>query len=179
MNKLKSAMLVSGAIVTVGGAGLGAASVNATNGDDRDRGGGGWWSHQNDWRKNDKDTKYDAALADALTQKFNLNKTEVESVIKQVRADQSNQVKDQKYEKLSTALSEQKLTQAQYDRIYALYQETDVFVGSLETATDDQKESIKDQIKAKYSELRQYVKDQNLSWQNLGYDKGKDHDHKS
>ena len=178
MNKLKAAMLASGAVVTLGGAGFGAVTANATNGGEYNRG-GGWWHSWNDWQKNDKDTKYDAALADALTQKFNLNKTEVESVIKQVRTDQTGEMKDQKYDKLSMALSEGKLTQAQYDRINALYKEVDTLTSSLDAATDEQKDTIKDQIKAKYGELKQYVKDQNLSWQNLGYTKDKDHDHKS
>lgn len=178
MNKLKTAMLVTGAVVTVSGAGLGAVNANATNGGDHSRG-GGWWSNWNDWRNDDKDMKYDAALAEALTQKFNLNKTEVESVIKQVRTDQTGEVKDQKYDKLSTALSEGKLTQVQYDKINSLYQETDALIASLDATTDEQKDSIKDQIKAKYGELKQYLKDQNLSWKNLGYTKDKDHDHNS
>ena len=178
MNKLKAAMLASGAVVTLGGAGFGAVTANATNGGDANRG-GGWWHSWNDWHKNDKETKYDAALTDALTKKFNLNKTEVESVIKQVRTDQTGEMKDQKYDKLSMALSEGKLTQVQYDKINSLYQETDALITSLDAATDEQIDSIKDQIKAKYSEVKQYLKDQNLSWKNLGYTKDKDHDHTS
>ena len=168
MNKLKTAMLVSGAVVTAGSVGLGTVTTASATTKDSSK-----QTYQSDhstkWQWGER---YDAALADAFASKFNLDKTEVKDLIKQVREQQTQKHQAQKYTTLQKALSDGKLTQEQYDHITAVWKEVDTLRDSLKDKSKSERADVIKDIRTKLQDLNTWMKDQKLSWKELGFDYG-------
>jgi len=152
---MKKHLLVAGAVTTVGLAGLAGATVaNAeTNGS--------------------TSTNPMSSLVDAISSKFNLNKTDVQKVFDEQRtkmdATREQQVKDQ----VAQLVKDGKLTQAQADKINAKRAELDkqrqADMTANQNLTEAQRQAKRDEMRtqmdAKKTELDTWLKDNGIDTQ--------------
>lgn len=156
MSKLKSAMLISVGVLSIGAVGAGAASTtSAMSGDTYTS------AHVR------TDDTFDSDLAKAIAEKFDVDKTEVANVIQQVR-DEHAQAWEHKWEQrvmdsLDKALSNGKITQEQYDHIKSAIQQMQSLYDSLDGKTSSERKAIFQEIKTQRDELMSWLKDQDLS----------------
>ena len=66
-----------------------------------------------------------SSLIDALVSKFNLNKSDVQSVFDEHRQAQQAERETERLDTLKQALADKKLTQAQYDHILQAWEDID------------------------------------------------------
>jgi hypothetical protein len=107
-----------------------------------------------------------ASLADKIASKFNLNKADVQAVFDQDRADRHAQMEANMKDRLAQAVKDGKLTQAQSDHITSTLAEVDNLRGN--TPPDQLSDSVRQQIRSKLSDLRQWAKDNNIDMHLLG-----------
>jgi len=107
------------------------------------------------------------SLIDKLVSKFNLNKAEVRAVFDANRSEHHAAMQADRTAALKTALSDGKVTQAQYDYIVAAQTEIDSLMSSAGTP-DTQSDETKAAIKVKLDALKDWMKEQNLSPENIG-----------
>jgi len=106
------------------------------------------------------------SLVDKIATKFNLNKADVQAVFDQDRADRQAQREADFKDRLSQAVTDGKLTQAQADHITAVMAEIDKLRGT--TPPDQLSDSVRQQIRSKLDDLRQWAKDNNIDMHLLG-----------
>ena len=157
MNKVKSALIIGAGIATVGAGGIGlTATTSAMEGGTSTN-----TSTHIKWGD-----EFDSKLASTLATKYNLSESDVKSTIDQVR---SEMMDEWRFDALKQALSDGKITQAQYDHIVAAVKEIDGLRQSYRQATtDDARAEIKAELKTKTGELWTWLKDQKLSPKLLG-----------
>lgn len=147
MNTLKRTLILGAGVATVGVAGLaGLTTASALTNTDNSTG---------------------TSIIDKLASKFNLNKDEVKAVFDEDRAQHQADMKAKRTEVLKTALSDGKITQAQYDHIVAAQKEIDTLMDSA-GGPDEQSDETKAAIKSKLDALRSWMKEQNLTPRDLG-----------
>ena len=142
---LKKSVLVGASVATfaLGAGGMGLASAVSNSND-----GGG------------------TSLVDKIASKFNLNKADVQAVFDQDRADRRAQHEANFKDRLAQAVTDGKLTQAQADHITAAMAEIDNLRG--DTPPDQLSDSLRQQIRSKMDDLRQWAKDNNIDMHLLG-----------
>lgn len=137
--KMKRTVLVGAvaAVAAVGGVGGAGIASAATNGNSSE-----------------------SSIVDKIASKFNLNKTDVQSVFDENReAKQAEREADQK-QRLADAVTNGTLTQAQADHITSVHNEIKTLRGT--TAPKDLSQDVRDQIKDKMDALRDWAKDNNI-----------------
>ncbi len=131
--------------VLVGVAGIGASSIQAATTDTTTR------------------PNPMANLVTAIAQKFNLNQTDVQKIFDEQRTQMDQQMETRRAEELKTRLTQAvkdgKLTQAQADLITAKQTELKAFHDSLKGKTP---EECKAAMEAKKTELQQWAKANNI-----------------
>jgi len=137
MKRFKKSLLVAGAVAATGIASLGAAGAAsaATN------------------------SKGPDALIDKLATKFNLNKDEVKAVFEEERAVHQAEREQAMKDRLSQAVKDGKLTQAQADKITAKMAEMKAFHESLKDKTKEERKTAMD---AKRDELKKWAEDNDI-----------------
>lgn len=147
MNKLKRTLIIGAGVASVGIAGLaGVATTSALTSTEGDG---------------------STSIIDKLVSKFGLNKDEVKAVFDENRSERMADIKADRAEALKTALSDGKISQAQYDHIVTAQVEIEALIdssGPREDQTDEQRAAIK----AKFDELRTWFDDQNIDVKDLG-----------
>lgn len=104
------------------------------------------------------------SLADAIASKFHLNKSDVQSVIKQ-NHQQHEAEHQQKYEaRLDQAVKDGKLSSAQKDQILAKEKELKSYKDSIKDKTPEERHKL---MKAKLDELKTWAKQNNIDMQYL------------
>ena len=103
------------------------------------------------------------ALTTAIAQKFNLNATEVQVVVDEVMKTQreerqANREQGMK-DRLTQAVADGKITQAQADLLIAKQTEMHAFMQSMQGKTDAER---KDAMQAKMEEMKQWMTDNNI-----------------
>lgn len=124
--------------------------------------------------KNSSDKE--SSLVEAIANKFNLNKTDVQKVFDEQRQARHDEMKQERLDKLKEALGDKKITQAQYDYIVAAWDEIDKLMteaGDPRDMTDAQREAIKN----KMDELRNWARDQKISKYVGGWGEGRGNHH--
>lgn len=99
------------------------------------------------------------SLVDKIAQKFNLNKSDVQKVFDEDRASHEAERQQKMEERLTQAVKDGKLTQAQADAIKAKLQEMKTFMDSLKDKTEQER---RDAMKTKMDELKQWAADNNI-----------------
>lgn len=159
-------MVVGASVITIGGAGLAAGTASAHGGH------GSWW---NQWNWNgyvsQSDDKFDTKLSSELATKFNLDEAEVAALVEQVRDNQFNVLDENRQEKLQEALTEGNLTQEQYDHIVAQLTKIDGLIDQVDDANWSERKELWNQIKAEFKELRAWMREEDISWRVIGFDK--------
>jgi predicted homoserine dehydrogenase-like protein len=147
MNKLQKTLILGAGVASIGVAGaVGVTSASALTSTDSSTG---------------------TSLIDKLVSKFNLSKADVQAVFDADRTEHQATMKADRTAALKTALTEGKLTQVQYDYIVKAQAEIDTLMdaaGDRDSQTDAQKSAIKKKMDA----LRDWIKVQNLTPENLG-----------
>lgn len=147
MNSLKRNLIIGAGVASIGIAGItGVATASALTSTDSTTG---------------------TSLIDKLVSKFNLNKDEVQAVFDADRSEHHAAMQAERTAALKTALTDGKLTQAQYDYIVAAQAEIDTLMDTA-GAPDTQSDETRAAIKAKLDTLRDWMKEQNLTLENLG-----------
>ncbi len=132
------------------------------------------------------ETKPIDALVSAIAEKFNLKPAEVQQVVEQVKSEQRAQMAtkgaEKMKERLASAVSAKKLTQAQADLIAAKHQELktsrDALHESLKSKTPTPAQSV---MKAEMDSLKQWAKDNNIPEEfvllgpRMGFDQRSEH----
>jgi polyhydroxyalkanoate synthesis regulator phasin len=140
--KIKRTVLVSTAVAAavvggVGGAGIASAATNSTNGE--------------------------SSIVDKLASKFNLNKADVQAVFDENHKEREAQHEADQKQRLTDAVSNGKLTQAQADHITAVRDEIKMLRGT--SNPHDLSQDVRDQIKDKMDSLRDWAEDNNIDMQ--------------
>lgn len=143
MNKLTKSLIIGAGLASIGVAGV--TSVSALTSADPSAG---------------------PSLIDQIASKFNLDKTAVKAVFDANRADREEARQLKSSAALKTALTDGKLTQAQYDYIVAA--QMDIANLAKSAAPGQLPATTKAAIKAKVDSLRSWMKAQNLDIQNIG-----------
>ena len=100
-----------------------------------------------------------ADLVDKIAQKFNLNKDDVQKVFDEDRAAHLAERQQQMEERLTQAVKDGKLTQAQADAIKAKLQEMKSFMDSLKDKTTQERHEA---MKTKMDELKAWATQNNI-----------------
>ena len=149
MNRAKNALLIGIGVASIGVAGVGvAANTFATT----------------------QTNNGQSSLIDALVKKFNLNKTDVQKVFDEQHSVHQTEMKTARETALKQALSDKKINQEQYDHIVAAWKEIDTAMdaaGTPESQTSEQHNTIKTKMDA----LRDWMKQQNITPENIGLPK--------
>lgn len=104
-------------------------------------------------------TQSGTGLVDKIAQKFNLNKSDVQKVFDDDRAAHDAQRQQQMEDRLTQAVKDGKLTQAQADAIKAKLQEMKTFMDSQKDKTPQERH---DAMKTKMDELKQWATQNNI-----------------
>lgn len=164
---MKKALLIGAGVALIGSAGV-AATTTAM-------GGGSSWNWHFGSNRTDK---FDAELAGSLATEFSLNEEDVAAVIEKVRDNQFN-VYDAKQEaKLQKALTNEKITQEQYDTIVEKLTAIDALIDQVDDAEGEAKKTLLGDIKTAYKELYQWLKDEELSRSLIVHSPYSQHKHK-
>lgn len=100
-----------------------------------------------------------SGLVDKIAQKFNLNKDDVQKVFDEDRASHEAEMQQKMDERLTKAVKDGKLTQAQADAIKSKLSEMKSFMDSLKDKTEDERHEA---MKTKMDELKQWATDNNI-----------------
>lgn len=138
MQKLKTALMVGAGVATIGLGGLGVASA-ATN--------------------NSSSTSPDSSLVDKIASTFNLDKSKVQAVFDQNRADYMKEMQAKRADALKQAVTDGKITQAQADYITKAWADIEA-----QRPADGSKpsDSQREAIKTKRDALQTWLKQQNI-----------------
>ena len=161
MNKLKSTMLVGAGVTTIGLTGLGIANTSFAMSGSTDASG-----HM----KMDYKDSFDAALSAKLASKFNLDKSDVQKVIDEVRQEQKDAMKDKWHNELKQALSDGKITQEQYDHITTEMAKIDTMRDSLKDESSSERKATIKEMRSTFNDLRKWMKDEDISIKALGFE---------
>lgn len=111
-----------------------------------------------------------SSLVDAIASKFNLDKSEVQSVFDEQRTKMTEERETKIKEKVAQLVTDGKITQAQADKINAkraeLQKEREA---NKDTATSKTRSEMKTEMDAKKTELKQWAKDNDISTEYLRY----------
>jgi hypothetical protein len=137
---VKKSLLVAGAVATVGVtgiAGLGVASAATDS----------------------STTKSDgmSSLVDKIADKFNLNKQEVEAVFEEERTEREAEMQQKLEERLTQAVTDGKITEAQKDKILAKHKE-------LKSQMESNREAMKDKTKDEIRTLMEQQREELQTW---------------
>lgn len=143
MNRTKQALLAGAGVLTIGAAGLGlSATTSALSGS--------------------SSTDPQASLIDKLVSKFNLKRSDVQAVFDADHAAHEKEMKSNRETALKKALSDGKITQAQYDHIVGVWKQVDSLMSAAKTETNRNK------VHTLLDELRSWVQKQNISQSVMG-----------
>jgi hypothetical protein len=102
-------------------------------------------------------------LISTIAQKFNLNSSEVESVVKEVMAQEHKDMEAQRQkdftDRITQAVTDGKLTQAQADLITAKQTETKTFMENLKNTDEAARHTA---MKSQMENFKQWAKDNNI-----------------
>lgn len=162
MSKSKTALIVGASVITIGAAGSTAVGVSAMNGDSqrhsmKGHSSWGWW-----WN-NDRQDTFDAELATTLSAKYNLNTDEVAKVVETVRDNQFNILNDERQATLDEALSDEKITQEQYDGIVSRLNAIDDTYDTLDDVDGSERKEAWRDIMNGFKDLKKYLKEEDIS----------------
>lgn len=146
MNIAKKSLLVGAGVATIGLAGLSGAGVASA--------------------ASSASTSGNNSLVDKIASTFNLDKSKVQAVFDQNRADRMANMETKRADALKQAVADGKITQAQADHITAAWKEIDALRGT--TKPQDMSQATRDQIKQKMDDLRDWIKAQNIDMRSLG-----------
>jgi len=144
MNKTKQALLVAGGVVSIGAAGLGLSATTSALSD------------------TSSSTDPMSSLIDKLVSKFNLKKSDVQAVFDEAREATDKDMKTERLTALKKALSNGKITQAQYDHIVAAWEKIDALHDK------DKTDANREKIHKKMEALRKWMEAQNITMSDLG-----------
>lgn len=144
MNKTKQALLVAGGIVSIGTAGLGLSATTSA------------------LSNTSSSTDPMSSIIDKLVSKFNLNKSEVQAVFDEARSEHHKEMRTERLTALKKALTNGKITQAQYDHIVAAWKEID----TLHSA--DKTDANRARVHKKMEALHKWMDKQDISFRDLG-----------
>lgn len=157
---MKRNLAIAAAVATIGIAGLGAGAAHAAT------------------SSNTTKTDPMSSIVDAISSKFNLNKTEVQQVFDEQKTKMDAERETQVKEEVAKLVTDKKITQAQADLINAKREELDK---QRETNKDSFTDLTQDQRKAKMDEqktaLEAWAKDNGIDTQYLRYVMGGKHGH--
>jgi hypothetical protein len=109
------------------------------------------------------------SLVDKIAQKFNLNKSDVQKVFDDDRAEHEAKHQQHTEERLTQAVKDGKLIQAQADAIKAKLQEMKTFRDSLKDKTPKERHEA---MKTKMDELKQWATQNNIPQEYLPHGHG-------
>ncbi len=104
-------------------------------------------------------TSGDTSLVDKLAQKFNLNKSDVQKVFDEDRTAHDAERQQHMDERLTQAVKDGKLTQAQADAIKSKMAEMKTYMDSLKDKTEQERH---DAMKTKMDELKAWAAENNI-----------------
>ncbi len=154
MKRIKTAVMVGASVASIGIAGVGVASAATTS---------------------TTNTDPSSSLVDEIASKFNLDKTKVQAVFDQDRADHKAQMQTKRAAALKQAVTDGKLTQAQADHMTAAWADIDKLMDG--TSPDKQSDATRTAIKQKMDDLRTWEKAQNLDLRSIVELGGPGHGH--
>jgi len=144
--KIKKPLLIAGAAATIGAAGLVGTTFAATN------------------------STSSGSLVDKIAQKFNLNKSDVQAVFDQNKADHMAQHQADVKAQLDQAVKDGKLTQDQankiLDKLKELQSQREADHQTMQDKTPEERKAAMD---AKKAELEQWAKDNGIPTDFLKY----------
>jgi uncharacterized membrane protein YhiD involved in acid resistance len=100
------------------------------------------------------------SLVDKITQKFNLNKDDVQKVFDENKADRQAERQQHIEDRLNQAVKDGKITEAQKAAILDKMQEMQTYLDSIKDKTADEKRGL---MKTKMDELKKWADDNGLS----------------
>lgn len=180
MKKSKTALLVGAGVIAIGGTGLG-ATASAMNGQKHGQkyssghskidSSWNWYWNQN------RDDAFDAELSAAIAAKYNVETAEAAEIVETVRDNQFNVLNDERQATLDEALNEETITQEQYDTIVGHFNDIDVAYDKIDDADRGERWELWKDIKSGFSDLEDYLDDEEINI-NLGLEtKNKHHGH--
>lgn len=138
---MRKALVISGIVGTVGLAGVASAATVAAATDTT------------------KSGDHMSSLVEEIASKFSLDKTKVQAVFDEQREAHQAEREQETKERLATAVTEGKLTQAQADMITAKQAEMKTFMESLKDKTEDERHAAMD---TKRDELKKWAQDNSI-----------------
>lgn len=103
-------------------------------------------------------------LIDRLVERFSLNRNDVQAVFDEHRSELGVQHEQAMKDRLTQAVTNEKITQAQSDLITAKHAELKTFMESLKDKTMEER---REAMKTKMDELKQWAEDNNIPLQYL------------
>lgn len=177
MTKSKTALLVGAGIVAIGGTGLG-ATASATNGQKHDqRYGGSHSKFDSSWKwhwSQNRDDEFDAELSAAIAAKYNVETAEAAELVETVRDNQFNVLNDERQTALDEALSDETITQEQYDTIIGHFNDIDAAYDKMDDVNRGERWELWKEIKAEFRDLEEYLDDEDITVE-LGLEVKRDH----
>ncbi|MEO6513107.1 MAG: hypothetical protein ABIR37_00315 [Candidatus Saccharimonadales bacterium] len=155
MQIVKKSLLVGAGVATIGLAGLSGAGIASA--------------------ATTTSTTGNGSLVDKISSTFHLDKSKVQAVFDADRQSHKADMEAKRTAALKQAVTDNKLTQAQADHITAAWKEIDALRGT--TKPDDMSSTTRDQIKQKMTDLRDWLKAQNIDLRSIDGLGGRGHGH--
>lgn len=144
MNRTRQALLAGAGVLTIGAAGLGlSATTSALSG-------------------SSSTTDPQSSLIDKLVSKFHLKRSEVQAVFNADHAAHEKEMKTARETALKKALSDGKITQAQYNHIIGVWKQVDSLMSTAKT------EANRTKVHDLLDGLRTWMQQQKISQSVLG-----------
>lgn len=108
-----------------------------------------------------------STIIEKLATKFNLNTDDVKAVFEEDRAAHEAERSAERTEDIADAVTDGDITQAQADHITAALKEIDTLHGG--TTPEDKDDTVRDQIRDKMDELRDWMEENDIDMDLLGH----------
>lgn len=144
---IKKPLLATGALAVVSLAGLGTAGIASAT--------------------TDTSTSSGSSIIEKLATKFNLNTDEVKAVFEEDRTAREAERAADRATDIADAVKDGDITQEQADHITAALKEIDTLRGA--TSPRDEDDTVRDQIRDKMDELRDWMEDNDVDMDLLGH----------
>lgn len=106
-----------------------------------------------------------SSLVEKIASKFNLNQDDVAAVFDEARSEREAEMKQERSDRISQAVTDGSLTQEQADYITAALAEIDSLRG--DGNPEDENDTTREQIRTKMDTLRTWAEQQNLELRNI------------